>query len=174
MFFLAQIFTGIGSLINIAAMQMRKKNSILLCFMTGGTFVGIGFLCLKAYSGAIVCFIGTIQTIINILYNRKNKELPKILIPIYMLSFIVAGVFTVEDTIGTIPVLANLIYVITIIQKKESNIRKLNIPMAILWGTYSVFTGAYPVVISNTFILISTIIGIIRYDVFKQEKELKT
>ena len=164
LFWIAQILGMIGTIINICAVQINNKKSILVLFMSANIVFGINFILLGSYSGGVICFIAAIQTAITYIFEKREKEFPKILIPIYIIVAIVCGLVSYQKCIDILPLLCSVLYTITIIQKKEERVRKVTFINVAIWVIYDLIIGAYTAVISDIFFTISSGIAIARYD----------
>lgn len=165
MFIVAQVFGMIGTIGNIVSMQMNKKKNILIAFIIAGISFTINFAMLGAYSGAIICAIATVQTTINYIFGIKEKEFPKWLGIIYLIISAICGFISYKSIIDILPVLGGVTYALSIIQTKEKNIRRVTMINTLCWFIYDFSVGAYTAFISDIIFTMSTIIGIIRYDI---------
>lgn len=172
MFIAAQIVGFIASAINIFTIQIKQKKQILFGFMTVNLLFAINFILLQSYSGAVICFISAIQTLINYRLEVKQIEFPKWLIPIYILVSFFCGIATYQGFIDILPVAGSILYTVSIIQKKEMNLRRITLVNTILWLIYNLLVMAYTSAISEVFFLTSNLIAIYRYDIKKQKEKL--
>lgn len=124
---------------------------------------------LQSYSGAVICFFAIIQTFINKIFEKKQQQVPKIIIVIYIVISIILGIITFSNIIDILPVICSILYTITIIQDYEKNIRRISLANIILWIIYDIVCQAYTAAISDSLMTISTIIGMYRFD-YKRNK----
>ncbi len=167
---LAHSFGTLGLLSNIIGIQLKKKKHIMISFIFASLFFSINFALIKAYSGAVFSFIATIQTFINYCYDNKNKKYPILLIYSYVITALICGFLTYSNIIDLLPILSSIIYILTIIQKKEKYIRFLTLIYISLFVVYDFIIKAYLPLISGTIFVISIIISIIRYDFLNKKK----
>lgn len=170
-FVLAQFFGILVIISNVLAMQMKRKKNILMFFIFANLFSAINFILLKSYSGTLICIFSIAQTIINYLYDKKEKEVPKILIGVYIVISIVCGIFTYNQIFDLLPIICSILYTVTILQQKESNIRKITLINITLWIIYDLLCKAYTAGISDFITSVSTVIAIYRYDYKSKIKE---
>lgn len=168
MFLITQILGLIGTILAIIAMQLKEKKKIIILFTIGNFIYAVSFTLLGAYSGAAICFIAAVQTAITYVYESRDKKLSELMILFFIVTQIIAGVFTFIKVIDILPVICSILYVFSIIQKKERNIRILLFSNVFLWIIFDVYVAAYTTMISHLFIIVSTSIAIIRYDVIKK------
>ncbi len=163
-FFLSQVFGITGIIFSVLSMQMKTKKNIMLMFLGLNLSSALCFLFLESYSGSLVCFFGIIETVINYIYDSKNKTVPLYVVAIYIIVNICLGLSTYHSLLDIIPIACALLYCATVCTKKESVIRKLMFGNQSLWLVYDIIVKAYMFSISNILTLISIIIAYFRYD----------
>ncbi len=168
MYIISQILGAIGAISNIVSMQIKDKKHILFVFIIAGLAFSASYVLLGAYSGALICFIATVQTVINYILEVKQKKFPNWLGFIYIIIAIICGFVGFKSIIDILPVIAGVTYVLSILQEKEKHIRIISLTNAIMWLIYDLIVGAYATVISDVFFSASAIIGIIRFDILKK------
>lgn len=173
MFILTQILSFIAIIINMIAVQLKTKKQILLTIVVANILFIISYILLEAYMGALTCGVVAIEIIINTMLEEKGKTTPKVFIILYLVIFVLLGVITFESFIDVLPIIASILFTVTLIQTKEKYVRLLILGNLILWIIYDFFVRAYLTAISDLFIISSTIIGIIRYEIKKEEKMKK-
>ncbi len=143
---------------------MKSKKQIIFMFILANLFSAINFILLQSYSGAVICFFAILQTFINKIFEKKQQQVPKIIIVIYIMISIILGIITFNNMIDMLPIICSILYTITIIQNKEKNIRRISLVNIILWIIYDIVYQAYTAAISDSLMTISTIVGIYRFD----------
>lgn len=171
MFILAQILSLIAMVINVVAVQLKTKKQILLAIVAANIFYVTSYILLGAYTGALTCVILIIVIIINTILENKGKTTPKILIGIYSIIYIIIGIATFNGLMDLLPIIASILFILTLAQSKEKYVRLCILGNSTLWIIYDLFVNAYVVGVSDTFVLLSTITAIYRYDIKKEVKE---
>jgi len=162
----------IGSTMMIVAIQVRyKKNLYLILNILIKILFGINFALLSAYAGTITQLIGLIITIIAYAYTKKNIDIPKWLTGIFIVVTLISGIFTYNNIYSLMAIACGIIYALMVASKNMKTIRKLDLVRNFLWITYDLIIEAYTASISTTFVFVSTLIAIIRYDVLNKEKK---
>ena len=164
MFIVAQFFGILVIIANVLSMQMKNKKQIILMFILANLFSAINFILLQSYSGAIICLFAIIQTFINKIFEKKQQQVPKVIIGIYIVISIILGAITFNSLIDILPIICSILYTITIIQDKEKNIRRISLVNIVLWIIYDIVCQAYTAAISDLLMTISTIVGMYRFD----------
>lgn len=172
MFILAQILGALVIILNVISMQMKHKKQIVFMFALINIFSAITFVLLQGYSGTIICLFSVIQIIINNFFETKEKQVPKTIIGLYIITSIALGIpstIASNNYIEILPIICSILYTITIVQEKEKNIRKISLVNIILWIIFDIASKAYTSSISDTIMLISILIGIYRLDIKKSD-----
>lgn len=169
-FIIAQIFGIIGIIFSVLSMQMKTKKNIMIMLLCLNLASALNFLFLDSISGSLVCFFGCIETIVNYLFDSKNKRVPIYIIVFYVIVNIALGLSTYHSPIDLLPIICALLYCATVCVKKESNIRKLMFANQSIWLVYDLIVKAYMFSISNVLTLVSIVIAYFRYDYKKRSK----
>lgn len=171
MFILAQILSFVAMVINMVAVQLKTKKQILLTIVVSNLLFVISYILLGAYVGALTCGIVAIEIIINTILEDKGKITPKFLIIIYLIISIIIGITTFNSLIDLLPIIASILFILTLRQSKEKYVRLLILVNLTSWIIYDFFVKAYLAGISDLIVISSTITAIYRYDINKEVKE---
>ncbi|MBR2708039.1 MAG: YgjV family protein [Bacilli bacterium] len=172
-YWVAQCFGVLGLLVMIISLFQKNKDKMLWYVVFNGIFFGIEYLLLGAYSGMFSNFFGIFRT-----YVSKEKEKNEKLNKLYVLLFFIIGYTIIGfisfdgKIISVLPIIAEIIYVVTLWQKDVKKIRLGTLLMVILWLIYDIFVKAYPSMITDLIVMFSTIVAIIIKDILKR-KEVK-
>lgn len=153
-------------------MQMKNKKQIIFMFLLANLFSAINFILLQSYSGAIICSFAIIQTFINKFFEKKEANVPKAVILLYIIISIILGAITFNNVIDILPIICSILYTITIIQDKEKNIRIISLVNILLLIIYDIVSQAYTAAIFDSLMTISTLVGMYRLD-YKKNKSAK-
>ena len=168
-YYIAQTFGILGLIVMIYSLFQKNKNKMLWFVVLNGLFFGCQYFLLQAYSGMFSNFFGILRT-----YICKEKEESKSLnkwyvLALFMIGYIIIGIITFNGhIISLLPIIAELIYVITLWQKSVKRIRYGTLLMVILWLIYDVVVKAYPSMITDLIVMTSTIIAMCVNDLKKK------
>lgn len=168
-FIIAQAFGVLGMISSICSMQFKKRRSILAALFCLNLFAALNMIFLGSLSAAYISFLAVIEILINHFFESRKKPVPGFVVGLYALATIAIGIATYAAPIDLIAIACAFIFCITILAKKEQDIRKLTLVNQSLWLIFNVFVGAYALVCSNTLTIISTAIALHRYR--KQNKK---
>ena len=166
-FWIAQIIGILGSGAAIIGAQMKDKKKYLLFYALSYCFFVINMILLKAYSGAINCFILMILTLISSKF--EDKKIPNWLIIIFTIAILVGNVITYKNVFSLLPAIASIIYLVILMSKSMKKIRFNTFILRTLWAIYDFIVKAYTTFGLDIFSVLSTIIAIYRYDIKKKK-----
>lgn len=170
-YWIAQGFGVLGLLVMVISLFQKNKDKMLGYVVFNGIFFGIEYLLLGAFSGMFSNFFGIFRT-----YVSKEKEKHRNLNKLYVLLFFIIGYTIIGfisfdgKIISLLPIIAEIIYVITLWQKDVGRIRIGTLLMVILWLIYDIFVKAYPSMITDLIVMSSTIVAIVMKDVLKRRE----
>jgi len=127
----------------------------------------VQFLLLDARTGAVICIINTIRCVVFYIFKEKNIRPSIIVLMIFIIASIGAGIATWQNNYSIIAIFSALIYTYGLWQDNIKVIRVCAAIMAIGWVIYSLLVGAYSGALTETIEFISAIIAIVRYDIKK-------
>lgn len=167
-----EIFSYILSLLGLASMIIaslikgEKMKKILFFIFCGNILVATSYLVGgSGFNGAASCYIGGIQAIINYFFDSKNKPLPKWLVAIYALAFVVCNlVVGGVKPLVILAIVASLTFVMCIGQTSGAKYRFWTIINIGLWCLYDILSKSYSALITHGVLLVFTVIGMIVHD----------
>ena len=170
-YWIAQGFGVLGLMVMVISLFQKNKDKMLGYVVFNGIFFGIEYLLLGAFSGMFSNFFGIFRT-----YVSKEKEKHRNINKWYVLLFFIIGYTIIGfisfdgKIISLLPIIAEIIYVITLWQKDVGRIRIGTLLMVILWLIYDIFVKAYPSMITDLIVMSSTIVAIVMKDVLKRRE----
>lgn len=176
---IAQSIGILGMIANFLSFQQKKQKMVVLFQFFAAMFFAINFLMIGAYTGALLNFIGIIRAIVFVNREKLKAEHPLWLVffivafgSMYPLSFIVFNVEPILENfiIEILPVVAMILSTISFRLTKAKDIRKFGLFSSPMWLIYNCFCFSIGAIISEILNLISIIVGIIRFDIKKEQK----
>ena len=169
-----QIFAFIGLIIVVISFQQKstKKLIILRNFATGSVFIGLCFL--GNISAIIFCGAGIIRNLVSLYfaYNPSSKKYIKYIASILIIVLLVIlNIIYWKNFYNFYSIILGTLGVITFMQQKSSNIRKLSIVTEILSIIYYSLLKTPTNIIIEVVGLVSAIVGIVRLDYNKKKED---
>ena len=90
---------------------------------------------------------------------------------LFILLYIIAGIFTAKTAMDLLPIVAQVFGAIAVWQTNPRAIRFIMLVPRPLWFVYNFIVGSQAGMVAEVFILVSVIIGIIRFDILGKKEE---
>lgn len=147
-------------IISLIAYHRDKKEKILSSMIISNILNLLHYILLGAFSGCITKIISIFRDII-IINKRKNKILSsKIILLIFLIIYILAGILTYNDIWSIFPIIAAIIYLIPTWNGNKLTVKKAAFLCYFFWLIYNIFVFSIAGIISNIISIISTFIAI--------------
>lgn len=156
---IANILSFIGTLVLIWSMFVKKKETMLL-LQAGNCILG-------AFSTTLACsYAAACSSIISFFRNLYLSQKTSIIATaVFSILYIVLGVFTnTLGFIGLLPVLASVEYTLFVqFAKTAQMLRYGALINLVLWLVHDACIQLYGSVLSDVFLIITTIVSVIRF-----------
>ena len=169
------IIQGVGYvalLFSILSFQGNKRSSILFCLIIAYILYGLHFSLLHAWTGAAMSILGALRTILFYQKDTKVWAQHSIWMYSFMGAFLVVGLITWTSYVSLFPILAGIADTFGLWKKGTRAIRLLMLVPRPFWFLYDFLVGSYAGITAEIFVLASVLIGIVRFDILNQKKNL--
>lgn len=167
-FIIAQVFGIVACILSVISMLSKSITGALIFQMLANIAIAINFGLVDGISGAVVCIIGTIQTLVMFLMRRKEMEPKWWLLGAFLIAYITASVVMYSKWFDILSALAAVTFAVAVIQKKTSMYRSIMLINSCLWIVFDFCAGAYTAIITHGIILVSIVVGMIGLDAKKE------
>ena len=157
-------FAGLGAMLVSSLIKGKNMKTILLFVFMGSVLVATSYVLTDSINGAVSCYIGAAQTIINYFFDVKKKPLPKWLIAVYAVAFVVLNLATGFSWLCVLAIVASLTFILCIGQKVGSKYRFWTLVNMGLWCLYDVLSGSFGVLFTHGTQLVFAVIGMVIHD----------
>lgn len=159
----AQIFGLIGLIFVVIAYQANEKLKYLRFTNISFLFTICEAFILGAITSAIKITTGIIRNIVVAIYIKKNKKMPMWFNIIFIAMAILPSLFFIYSFIDWFPIMSSIASTIATCQNNYKLLKAGGILVEIFAMVHSIYIGAYIGFIRQFIILISIIIGLIKY-----------
>lgn len=156
----AQIFGAFCFAANILSTQQDTKRKTITYNILSNCFVGIQYILLGAYNGAISILVAIARDTLFMIYKKK---LPLYVLIIYIIIAVLVGIPCYNGPISLLPIFNIIAYGIGIYQDDVKYLKIVIIFVGISGAIYDASSLAIVGMTSNAFFAISGIIGYMRY-----------
>ena len=165
-----------GTLAAVVSYQMNKRQWILILQCVANALVAASYLLQEGakLSGALICLIAAVHTVVNYGLDRKGKKPPIPVTLLFGLAYTGATVWTMWQSghfsvTELLPWICALLFVSAITLPRESDSRKCFFFNGVLWIVYDVMgTLSMANLITHICVLVSVVVGIFRLDIQKK------
>lgn len=158
-FYLAQIFALLSFICLLVSYWQPKRSKILFYQILDSLFDTVQYFLLGGFTGSFMNLIGALRAYIF----GKESEDRKILYG-FLFLYLMIGIITYDSLTSILPTIASLFYTHIIWKGNPKQIRIAAVFVSILWIVYSYSVMAYMAVITESILLCSNVIAIIRLD----------
>lgn len=169
MFYIAQGIGVIALIISMISFQQNTQKRVVTLQIVSSIFFCIHFYMLSAPLGSILNGIGIFRAIV---FSNQDKAWAssKTWLFLFCAIFIVVGVFFWDGPISLLPIIAILLTTVSFWVKNPFLVRLISAPSSPLWFIYNLAHRSYPGMITETFVLSSILIAMVRYDIVPRLK----
>lgn len=173
----AQLIGFIGTAFLFISYQQKVRKNILvfqtissLFFMTHFFILGV-FINSGAFTG---CFMNVLGALRAFVYSQNEKKWARspLWVVFFLIAFSVAGILTAdtESFWWLFPTMAMVLSTVTLWLQNPRLVRILTFPASPMWLTYNIVVRSYSGMVTETFVIISLLISIIRYDILRKDQ----
>ena len=163
MYITAQILGGFALLCWVMSIFLKEKKDILLTQIVANLIYSVEYSLLNVFQVASMNFCSFIRLLIYYLYEKKNKQVSKFILIIFICIIIIIGLVTYNNLFTFIPTLIAILYAYSFWQSNLLVARIIYIGCAFVWIYYNSIVGAHIGVIGNILEIIAGTIAIISY-----------
>lgn len=167
-FVVAQVMGILSTVSAIFCVQARNASGILLGQFLANTFSGLSYGLLGSLTGAWVCILAAIQSVLISFLNKmepKRREKAVLMISIlFSAAYIIGSILTYTRWTDIISCICALLFVITIAQEEAGKMRNVMLVSMSLWVIFDIAVGAYTNVITHGSTIVSILSAKVRLD----------
>ncbi|MBR5542842.1 MAG: YgjV family protein [Oscillospiraceae bacterium] len=164
---------GLAAMLTASLIKGKRMDAILLFVFLGNMLISTSYLVGgTGINGAAAGYLGSFQTVVNYLFLRKDKPLPKRLIVLFFISSILLNVWIAKgfDIFVALIMLAGVAFLMGIISKNGAKYRFWAILNITIFCIYDIVSGSWNVLLTHGFQLLVTLVGAIIHDRKKKNK----
>ena len=168
---IAQIIGFCGTIIVVIGMQQKKYKNIVMCKIGNEFLSGMHYLLLGGYTGMLANLASCVTNGFYYFRIKKGKSTLPFQI-IFGLMFVVIGALSWHGPISIFVVAAKLISSVALGIKNPRTIRILNLISNPCWLIYNIYMGSFAGMLTDSLVIASVVIAIIRLDILHRQKEI--
>ncbi len=157
---------ALGIVVTIGAiltMQIKNRKPMLIVSAVVNVLSALNILLLDKFSsGVIICLVAVFQIIGSLWHEAKNTEVSLAEKIIFFVLYVAGGIFGFEKGIDILSIIAAVLYMLAMLQKKEQRIRLFLLGNMATWTVYHTILGS-TAVFAQIAGIISSLIALYRY-----------
>lgn len=157
---------ALGVVVTIGAiltMQIKNRKPMLIVSAVVNVLSALNILLLDKFSsGVIICLVAVFQIIGSLWHEAKNTEVSLAEKIIFFVLYVAGGIFGFEKGIDILSIIAAVLYMLAMLQKKEQRIRLFLLGNMATWTVYHTILGS-TAVFAQIAGIISSLIALYRY-----------
>ena len=166
---IAQIIGFMGTIAVVIGMQQKQYGRIVFCKILNELFAAIHYFLIGGYTGMVINLASCVTN--GVYWRRITKGKSTLVFQIlFGIMFAVLGALSWNGPISIFVVLAKLLSSISLGIKNPRTIRILNLISNPCWLTYNLYLGTPAGILTDSLVIASVIIAVIRLDILKKDK----
>lgn len=162
-YYIGQFLGIVVTLGAILTMQIKNKKPMLIVSAVVNVLSAMNILLLDKFSsGVIICLVAVFQIVFSLWHEKKGTEIPLIEKIIFLVLYVAGGIFGFEKGIDILSIIAAVLYMLAMIQKKEQHIRLFLLGNMATWTVYHTILGS-TAVFAQIAGIVSSLIALYRY-----------
>ncbi len=162
-YYIGQILGIVVTVGAILTLQMKNKNQMLIVSAIVNVLAALNILLLDKFSsGVIINLVAVLQIIVSLWHEKKNTEVSLAEKIIFLILYVAGGALGFEKPIDILSIIAAVLYMLAMFQKKEQHIRLFLLGNMATWTVYHTVLGS-TAVFAQLAGIISSLIALYRY-----------
>lgn len=167
-FMVAQAMGILSTVAAIFCVQARSAGGVLLGQFLANAFSGLSYGLLGSLSGAWVCLLAAVHSVLISLANKKDEtqrvKMVRIISAIFSGAYVIGSALTFVRWTDILSCICALLFVMTVAQKDAGKMRNVMLVSMSLWVIFDIAVGAYTNIITHGSTIVSLITAKIRLD----------
>lgn len=167
-YYIVQAIGAVGMILAFISFQKNNNKQILLFQTIAAVAFTLHFWLLGAFTGAAMNVLGASRNIV--FYNREKRWANnRFWMYFFIALYIISGILTWENIFSLLPTLAMSLATVGLWIQNPKITRYVVLPTSPCWLIYNVVNKSISGVLTETFVMVSLFIAIIRFDILKRD-----
>lgn len=167
-----QLIGFIGILAGVFSFQCKKHGSILFFRTLNEALFALQYFFLGAYTGMVVNLIGCVRNVIFTKLVAKGKKTTAWIV-LFSIMFIIFGISTWQGPLSILVIFAKTLSTVAYGNKNPSVVRGITFVTSTSWIIHNACVSSVAGILSDSFTMVSVIVGVIRFDLIPLVSERK-
>ena len=150
----------------------KKKWQMMVNSAAANLMVALNFFMIGEFGPAVIInLVAVAQTLLAVLHCVKGTQSGKIEKMVFFVLYVGSGFLTYQKPLDLMPILAAVLFMLSVFQKKEQGVRKYLFCNACVWIVYGLIVGSTTVV-ANACGAVTSFVALWKYG--KEQKKAET
>lgn len=160
---LTQVLGAIAMALGVLSFQAKSSGRILVWQLTANCFWCAHYFLLNAYTGACLNILAFARNTLYYFVGKKHSDkLNHVAIGFCVLS-VAVSLMTYQNWLSLLPMFGTVVQTFSFAVKSANKMRLFTMIGSPFWLTYNLMSGSISGAITETFAIISMIVGMLRY-----------
>ena len=162
-YYIGQVLGILVTLGAILMLQLKNKKHMLIVSAIVNILAALNILLLdNISSGVIINFVAVLQIVLSMWHDKRGTEVTLVEKILFLLMYVAGGALGYEKPIDLLSIVAAVLYMLAMLQKKEQHIRLFLLGNMATWTVYHTVLGS-TAVFAQLAGIISSLIALYRY-----------
>ena len=168
MFLIAQLCGILSTVAAVLCVQAKTSGGVLLGQILANGFSGISYGLLGSLSGAWVCILAAVHSILISAVRKMDADRQKtwirLISVVFAVAYVVGSALTYTRWPDLISCICALLFALTIAQEDAAKMRNVMLFSMSLWVLFDLSVGAYTNIITHGSTIVSILAAKVRLD----------
>lgn len=165
-----QVLGYAALILAIISFQKNTPKGMIVFQLLANILFTVHFFMLGAITGAALNMMSAVRSVIYYNSDKKWAAHP-VWIPVFSIIAIAIGLCSWNGWQSILPVLGTLFYTIGFKMKTAKLVRAISLPSSPCWMIYNALNHSYAGIITESYVIISIIVGMLRFDIRERNIE---
>ena len=160
---ITQLLGAVAMALGVLSFQAKSSGRILVWQLTANCFWCAHYFLLNAYTGAFLNILAFVRNTLYYIIGKKNSDKIQYVAIGFCVLSIVVSLITYQSWLSLLPMLGTAVQTFSFTAKSANKMRLFTMLGSPFWLTYNLMSGSISGAITETFAIISMIVGMLRY-----------
>lgn len=170
-FYIAQAISILTAIVAVFMVQFKTMEKILVGQIIANVLTASTYFLLGGISGAGICYIAILQSVVMFLLAKKEKQVKFPVILVFVGLYLACSYLYYASFIDVFSALAAVCFAFSVAAKNPKLSRRWYVLNPVCWMIYDIATRAYGNFIIHAVVFVSTFSAILRLDIKKGESK---
>ena len=169
----SQLFVVVSYIVLGIGIRKEKRMQILIYSNIYDVFLILSYMLLGGISGIISCSVSFFRNFFFMYDEKKNKPTSKIVLAVSVIIAITLTIVFYKSPIDIFPCVLTIVTIFTVGSRNTKINRLGSLFASVCWIVYSIAFKSWFMVICETYLAINTTIGLVKYNLKKDNNQFK-